>query len=61
MVNVSATEGSVSTPIMPAVVLATHDVVINFGVSQTDITSLSAGMAAQIQIGDKTFAEILRA
>ena len=56
VVNVSATEGSVSTPIMPAVVLATHDVVINFGVSQTDITSLSAGMAAQIQIGDKTFA-----
>lgn len=55
VVNVSATEGSVSTPIMPAVVLATHDVVINFGVSQTDITSLSAGMTAQIQIGDKTF------
>lgn len=55
VVNLSATKGSVSTPIMPAVVLATHDVVINFGVSQTDVATLTAGMPAQIQIGDKSF------
>ena len=53
VVNLSATKGSVSTPIMPAVVLATHDVVINFGVSQTDVATLTAGMPAQIQIEDK--------
>ena len=40
---------------MPAVVLATHDVVINFGVSQTDVATLTAGMPAQIQIEDKSF------
>ena len=55
VVNLSATKGSVSTPIMPAVVLATHDVVINFGVSQTDVATLTAGMPTQIQIGDKSF------
>lgn len=55
VVDVQAKEGSVSTPIIPAVVLASHEVVVNFGVSQTDITALTAGMAASITVGQQEF------
>jgi RND family efflux transporter MFP subunit len=55
VVDIEVSEGSVSTPIVPAVVLASNDVVVNFGVSQGDITTLSAGMPVSITIEGQEF------
>ena len=60
VVDVSATEGSVSTPIFPAVVLASHDVVVNFGVSQSDVMSLAVDMPAKITVEQQEFAGKIR-
>ncbi len=60
VVDVSAEEGSVSTPIMPAVVLASNEVVVNFGVSQSDVLSLAAGMPASITVEQQTFTGAIR-
>ena len=56
VVDIQAKEGSVSTPLIPAVVLASHEVVVNFGVSQTDMKELAVGMAAGITVGQQEFA-----
>ena len=55
VVDVEATEGSVSTPIVPAVVVASNEVVINFGISQIDLMSVSVGMPVSIQIEGQDF------
>ncbi len=55
VVKVTATEGSVSTPIVPAVVLASNNVVVNFGISQSDLPTVSAGMPVTITVGKETF------
>ncbi|MCR5144940.1 MAG: efflux RND transporter periplasmic adaptor subunit [Lachnospiraceae bacterium] len=55
VVDLQAQEGAVSTPLIPAVVVASNDVVVNFGISQTDVKTLTAGMPCEIQIEDDHF------
>lgn len=55
VIEVEVTEGAVSTPIMPAVVLGSHSMVASFGVSQSDIMELNAGMAATVTVGGNTY------
>ncbi len=55
VIEVMATEGGVATPISPAVILGSHKVVASFGVSQSDIANLSAGMPADIVVNGASF------
>lgn len=55
VVDLQAKEGAVSTPLIPAVVVASNDVVVNFGISQTDVKTLTVGMPCEIQIEDDHF------
>lgn len=55
VLTVTATEGSLTMPIAPAVVIGSHDNVVAFGVSQSDIRRLAVGQKAKIAINGKEF------
>lgn len=55
VLTVAATEGSMTMPIVPAVVIGSYENVVAFGVSQSDIRRLSVGQPAQITVNGKEF------
>lgn len=55
VLTVTATEGSITMPITPAVVIGSHENVVAFGVSQSDIRRLAVGQKAKITINGKEF------
>lgn len=55
VITVSATEGSVATPIAPAVVIGSNENVVSFGVSQSDIRDIKVGQSAEITVNGKKF------
>lgn len=55
VLTVTATEGSITMPITPAVVIGSHENVVTFGVSQSDIRRLAVGQKAKITINGKEF------
>ncbi|MCM1467884.1 MAG: biotin/lipoyl-binding protein [Alistipes sp.] len=56
VLTVTATEGSMTLPIAPAVVIGSRENVVTFGVSQSDIRRLSVGQSAQVTVNGKEFA-----
>lgn len=55
VLTVTVTEGSMAMPISPAVVIGSHENVAAFGVSQSDVRSLSVGQTAKITVNGTEF------
>lgn len=55
VLTVTASEGGMTIPLTPAVVIGSHENVVAFGVSQSDIRRLTVGQAAQITVNGKIF------
>lgn len=55
VITVAVSEGSFAAPIMPAVVIGSNENVVSFGVSQSDIRDVTAGLAAEITVNGVTF------
>lgn len=55
VLTVTVSEGSMATPIAPAVVIGSHENVVAFGVSQSDIRSLCVGQTAKITVNGTEF------
>lgn len=53
VIMVVATEGSTATPLAPVVVVGSHSSVINFGVSQGDVRSISVGDKANVTVSGR--------
>ncbi len=55
VLTVTVSEGSIAMPVAPAVVIGSHENVVSFGVSQSDIRSLQVGQKAKITVNGSEF------
>ncbi len=55
VIKVLAGPGDLATPLAPVVVVASHDVVAEIGISQRDFDSIKAGMAATVTVGAREY------
>lgn len=55
VVKVVGTEGGLATPLAPVAVLASHEAVVQFGASQSDVRELRPGMDALVTLEGQTY------
>ena len=55
MVTITTKEGAMANPLVPIMVIGSHEMVVNFGVSQADVREISAGMLAEITVNGNTY------
>lgn len=56
VVTLVGAEGSLATPLAPVLVLGSRDTVVRFGVSQSDVRELEAGMPAAVTLDGESYA-----
>ena len=55
VVTITTKEGAMANPLVPIMVIGSHEMVVNFGVSQADVREISAGMLAEITVNGNTY------
>ncbi len=55
VISIISEEGNMATPLAPVLVIGSHEMVAEFGVSASDYDKISAGNRAEIEIGDTTY------
>lgn len=56
VVKVVGSEGGLATPLSPVVVLGSHEAVVQFGASQSDVRSLAVGQNATVTVEGQEYA-----
>lgn len=60
VLTVTVSEGQTATPIAPAVVIGSSQSVVSFGVSQSDVREMQAGLTATVMVNGETFDGVVK-